>query len=90
MIENDIDSERILLLNKLEGLPVCDSRVVRMEEANGYFFDLSLKDGVRLTMSRYDDDRERGYVNVIIDDEPVIQDFMGVDDVIGSLQEFYS
>lgn len=66
------------------------SKVVYMQESKGYFFDLKLEDGIRLTITQYEDESENGaYVNVIMDGEVLVQDFMSIDDIVSAMKEYY-
>lgn len=80
------------LIRKLSTLPLLsESTVTYMDQAEGYFFNLILKDNIRITLSQYEEKWDKGaYVNVILDTEPVIQGFMTIDDLIESMKEFYN
>lgn len=77
--------------HKLMQLPLDKgSKVVFMQDSEGYFFDLKLKEGIRLTITQYEDESEKGaYVNVIMDGEVLIQDFMSIDDIVSAMKEYY-
>lgn len=77
---------------KLRMLPLQEkgSKVVYMKESAGYFFDLKLEGGIRLTVTQYEDESDKGaYVSVIMDGEVLVQDFMSIDDVVSAMKEYY-
>lgn len=66
------------------------SKVVYMKESAGYFFDLRLEGGIRMTVTQYEDESEKGaYVNVSMDGEVLVQDFMSIDDIVSAMKEYY-
>lgn len=77
--------------HKLSALPLHKgSKVVYMPNSEGYFFDLNLKGGIRMTLTQYEDERDRGaYVNVVLNGEVIVQDFMSIDDIVSAMQEYY-
>lgn len=80
------------LSHQLLGLPLQEkgSKVVYMKESAGYFFDLRLEGGIRMTVTQYEDESEKGaYVNVIMDGEVLVQDFMSIDDIVSAMKEYY-
>lgn len=79
------------LSRKLMALPLIKgSKVVYMSSSQGYFFDLKLEGGVRMTVTQYEDEADKGvYVNVMIDAEVLVQDFMPIDDVVSAMKEYY-
>ena len=80
------------LSHQLLGLPLKEkgSKVVYMKESAGYFFDLRLEGGIRMTITQYEDESEKGaYVNVSMDGEVLVQDFMSIDDIVSAMKEYY-
>lgn len=79
------------LSQKLRALPIEEgSFVTYMRDSGGFFFNLKLKGDIRITISQYEDELERGaYVNVMLGDEVLIQDYMSVDDIVESMKNFY-
>ena len=78
---------------KLIRLPLQEkgSKVVYMKESEGYFFDLRLEGGIRMTITQYEDESEKGaYVNVSMDGEVLVQDFMSIDDIVSAMKEYYN
>lgn len=77
--------------HKLMQLPLDKgSKVVYMQESAGYFFDLKLQGGIRLTITQYEDESEKGaYVNVFMDGEVLVQDFMSIGDIVSAMKEYY-
>ena len=77
--------------HKLIKLPLDKgSKVVYMQESEGYFFDLKLEGGIRMTITQYEDEKEKGaYVNVLLDNEVLVQEFMLIDDIVSAMEEFY-
>ena len=77
--------------HKLMQLPLDKgSKVVYMKESEGYFFDLRLEGGIRVTITQYEDESENGaYVNVTMDGEVLVQDFMSIDDIVSAMKEYY-
>ncbi len=66
------------------------SKVVYMKESAGYFFDLRLEDGICVTITQYEDESEKGaYVNVTMDGEILVQDFMSINDIVSAMKEYY-
>ena len=86
-----VTPESTALVRKLTTLPLCPgSSMTYMPLTEGYFFNLILENDIRITISQYEDKWDEGvYVNVILNSEPVIQDFMSVDDLIASMMDFY-
>ena len=76
---------------KLRALPLLKGSVVAyMAAGNGYFFDLNLMGGIRLTISQYEDEFDQGaYVNVLLDGEVVLQDFMTIDGIVEAMLDYY-
>ena len=80
------------LSHQLLGLPLKEkgSKVIYMRESAGYFFDLKLEDGICVTITQYEDESEKGaYVNVTMDGEVLVQDFMSIDDIVSAMKEYY-
>lgn len=79
------------LSQKLRSLPIVEgSFVTYMRDSGGFFFNLILKGGVRMTVSQYEDELEHGaYVNVMLGTEVVIQNYMPVDDIVSSMKIYY-
>ena len=80
------------LSHLLRGLPLSEkgSKVVYMKESAGYFFDLRLEGGIRMTVTQYEDECEKGaYVNVAMDGEVLVQDFMSINDIVSAMKEYY-
>lgn len=78
--------------HRLRSLPLMEkgSKVVYMKESEGYFFDLRLEGGIRVTITQYEDESEKGaYVNVTMDGEVLVQDFMSIDDIVSAMKEYY-
>lgn len=77
--------------HKLMKLPLSKgSKVVYMATAEGYFFDLKLEGGVSMKLTQYEDESEKGaYVNVSMNGEVLVQDFMSIDDIVSAMKEYY-
>ena len=81
--------EVIEKLGELPFLPT--SRVQYMPKTEGYFFNLNLKDGLRLTISQYEADYGKGaYVNVMLDGKVLVQDRLLIEDIVDAVKAFYS
>ena len=79
------------LIRKLSTLPLTNgSMVTYMNQSKGFYFNLLLKNNLRITITQYEEKWEQGvYVNVILNGEPVIQDFITIDNLIEALKDFY-
>lgn len=79
------------IFHKLIALPLLSgSSVVYMQQSQGYFFDLKLEGNVRITITQYVDESEKGaYINVVLAGEVLVQDFMMIDDIVSAMKEFY-
>lgn len=83
-------SDLCMLKRKLNTLPLKKATAIYMAESKGYFFSLSLRNNVDLTISQYEDEMGRGaYVNVSIHGEVVLQDYMPFDNIVNAIKDFY-
>lgn len=94
IVWNHISEDTSLLRNlkrKLNQLPLRSASVKYMPKTKGYFFRLSLKENLSIAISQYEEDLEKGaYVNVSLDGEVVLQDFMIFDNIIKAVRSFYN
>lgn len=83
--------EYLQIYRKLLSLPLLDgSSVVYMAVSKGYFFDLNLKGEVRITITQYEDEMDKGaYINVVLYGEVIVQDYMAIDDIVSSMKDYY-
>ncbi len=77
--------------HQLVSLPLSKgSKVMYMPTSEGYFFDLKLDGGVHITITQYEDESDKGaYINVSLEGEVLIQDFMSIDDMVSAMKEYY-
>ena len=89
--EKNITPEYLQIYRKLLCLPLLDgSSVLYMAISKGYFFDLNLKGGVRITITQYEDEMDKGaYINVVLYGEVIVQDYMAIDDIVSSMKDYY-
>ncbi len=79
------------LLRNLRSLPIIlPLTVCYMKQTEGYFFDIKLKDDVRLTVTRYmDNSDDELYINVMHKDDVAFQGIMAIEDLLTSINEYY-
>lgn len=93
LIEKDwIYDSKILseLLNHLNSLPIVKGSVRYMAKDQGFFFDLELDKKIRLTLSKYVDNDNFAYFNIWENKVLVIQNRLPFNDLISSLNEYFS
>lgn len=74
----------------LSRLPIKHGNAKYMSESKGYFFSLTLKNGLKLTITQYEDDIDEGaYVNFILNDDIIISDMMPIPTIIDIVDDFY-
>ncbi len=77
--------------HKLSALPLQKGcKVAYMPISEGYFFDLKLEGDIHITITQYEDESDKGaYVNVALEGEVLVQDFMSIDDIVSAMKEYY-
>lgn len=90
--EPRITSDYRRIQNKLGTLPMISPSSVRyMAASEAYFFDIYLEGEVKITISQYIDEFEEGaYVNVWLHGEVAFQGKMTIDEIVASVNDFYS
>lgn len=80
------------LLQRLSVLPIEEgSSIAQMPSTQAYFFNLILPGAIRMTVTQYEDEFDQGaYVNVMLDGDVVIKDYMSVDEIVSSMLTYYN
>lgn len=74
----------------ISALPIKHGEAKYMPESKGYFFFLTLRNGLKLTITQYEEDIDEGaYVNFILNDKIVASDIMPIPAIIDAVGNFY-
>lgn len=90
MINNDVRYNH--LWQKLSVLPIEEgSSVTYIPSSQAHFFNLILPGAIKMTITQYENEFDQGaYVNVMLDGEAVIQDYMSIEDIVTSMLTYYN
>lgn len=80
---NDMQREMITKL------PIKHGEAKYMPESKGYFFFLTLENGLKLTITQYEEDVDEGaYVNFILNDKVIASDMMPIPAIIDAVNNY--